>query len=56
MLEVCCGVTNEREKDGGARGPVGLWSEGSRVTGAPTCAECLSVCSRFKPNGSAACV
>ena len=27
MLEVCCGVTNGREKDEGARGPVRLWSE-----------------------------
>ena len=32
MLEVCCGVTNGREKDGGTRGPVRLWSEGLRVT------------------------
>ena len=38
MLKVCSGVTNEKEKDGGARGPVELWSEGPRVTGAPTCA------------------
>ena len=53
MLEVCCGVTNEREKDGGTRGPVGLWSKGPRVTGAPLCAKCLSVCSRFEPSGSA---
>ena len=53
MHEVCCGVTNEREKDGGVRGPVGLWSEGPRMTEAPTCAERLSVCSRFKPSGSA---
>ena len=70
MLEVCSGVTNEREKDGGARGPVGvglqtkgrkmggargpvgLRSEGPRVTGAPLCAKCSSVCSRFEPSGS----
>ena len=52
MLKVCCGVTNEREKDGGARGPIGLWSEGPRVTGAPLCAKCSSVCSRFEPGGS----
>ena len=52
MLEVCYGVTNEREKDGGTRGPVGLWSEGPRVTGAPLCAKCLSVCSKFEPSGS----
>ena len=52
MLEVCCGVTNEKEKDGGTRGPIGLWSEGPRVTGAPLCAVCSSVCSRFEPGGS----
>ena len=33
---ICCGVTNEREKDGGARGPVRLWSGGPRAMGAPT--------------------
>ena len=52
MLEVCSGVTNEKEKDGGTRGPVGPWSEGSRVTGALLCAKCLSVCLRFEPGGS----
>ena len=52
MLEVCSGVKNKKEKDGGTRGPVGLWSERPRVTGAPMCAECLSVCSRFEPSGS----
>ena len=52
MLEVCCGVTNGREKDGGARGPIGLWSEGPRVTGARLCAKCSSVCSRFEPGAS----
>ena len=52
MLEVCSGVTNEKEKDGGTRGPVGLWSEGSRETGAPLCAKCSSVCSRSEPGGS----
>ena len=45
-------VTNGREKDGGARSPVGLWSEGPRVTGAPTRVECSSVCLRFEPGGS----
>ena len=30
---------------GGARGPVGLQTEGPRETGAPTCAKYLSVCS-----------
>ena len=52
MLEVCSGVTNENEKDGGTRGPVGLWSEGPRVMGAPLCAKCSSVFSRFEPGGS----
>ena len=52
MLEVCCGDTNRRKKDGGTRGPVRLWSEGPRVTGALLCAKCSSVCSRFKPSGS----
>ena len=52
MLEVCCGVTNEREKDGGIKGPVRLWSEGPRVMGDPLCAMCSSVCSRFEPSGS----
>ena len=37
---------------GGTRGPVGLWSEGPRVIGAPLCAKCLSMCSRFEPSGS----
>ena len=53
MLEVCSGVTNKKDKDGGTRGPIGLWSEGPKVTGAPLCAKCLSVCSRFEPGGSA---
>ena len=44
MLEVYCGVTNGREKDGGARGPVGLRSKEPRVTGAPLCAKCSNVC------------
>ena len=52
MLEVCSGVINEKERDGGTRCPVGLWSEGSKATGAPLCAKCLSVCSRFEPSGS----
>ena len=53
MLEVYSGVTNENEKDGGTRGPVELWSEGPRVTGAPLYAKCSSVCSWFEPGGSA---
>ena len=35
MLEVCSGVINEKEKDGGTRGPIGLRSEGPRAIGAP---------------------
>ena len=54
MLEVCSGVTNEKEKDGGTRASVGLWSEGLRVTGAPLCAKCSSVCLWFEPGGSVA--
>ena len=52
MLKVCSGVTNEKEKDRGTRGPVGLRSEGPRVTGAPLWAKCSSVCLRFEPGGS----
>ena len=52
MLEVCSGATNKKEKDGGTRDTVGPWSEGPRVTGAPLCAKCSSVCSRFEPSGS----
>ena len=52
MLEVCRRVTNGRDKDRGTRDPVGLWSEGPRVTGAPLCAKCSSVCSWFEPGGS----
>ena len=37
---------------GGTRGLVGLWSEGPRVMGAPLCAMCSSMCSRFEPGGS----
>ena len=39
------GLQTSRSKMEGARGPVGLWSEGPRVTGAPTCAKYSSVCS-----------
>ena len=39
------GLQTRGSKMGGARGPVGLWTEGPRETGAPTCAKYLSVCS-----------
>ena len=52
MLEVYSGVTNEKEKDGGIRGPVELWSEGPKAIGTPLCAKCSSLCSRFEPGGS----
>ena len=43
----------EGRKMGGTRGLVRLWSKGPRVMGAPLCAKCSSVCSRFEPSGSA---
>ena len=46
------GLQTKGRKMGGARGPVGLRSEGPRVMGAPLCAKCSSVCSRFEPSGS----
>ena len=45
------GLQTEGRKMGGARGSVGLWSEGLRVMGALLCAKCSSVCSRFEPSG-----
>ena len=38
------GLQTDGRKMGGTRGPVGLWSEGLRVTGAPLCAKCSNVC------------
>ena len=46
------GLQTRGRKMGGARGPIRLWSKGSRVTGAPLCTKCSSVCSRFEPGGS----
>ena len=46
------GLQTEGRKMRGTRDPIELWSEGPRVTGAPLCAKCSSVCSRFEPNGS----
>ena len=46
------GLQTKGRKMGGTRGPVGLWSKGLRVMGAPLCAKCSSVCSRFEPSGS----
>ena len=49
MLEVCSGVTNEREKDGMSGM---LRSEGPGATGAMLRAKCSSVCLRLEPSGS----
>ena len=47
------GLQTRRRKMGGTRSPVGLWSEGPRVMGAPLCAKCSSMCLWFEPGGSA---
>ena len=39
------GLQTSGNKMGGVRGPVGLWTKGPRVTGAPTCAKYWNVCS-----------
>ena len=52
MLEVCSGVTNEKEKDGVYKRSGQLRSEGPRATGAPLRAKCSSVRLRFEPGGS----
>ena len=49
MLEVYCRVTNEKEKDGGTRGPVGSGRKGRERRGLRYE---LSVCLRFEPDGS----
>ena len=41
---------------GCTRGPIRLWSEGPKATGAPLYAECSSVCSWFEPGGFYYCV
>ena len=46
------GLQTEGRKMGGTRGPVGLWFEGPRVTGAPVYAKCSSMCLWFEPSGS----
>ena len=46
------GLQTEGRKVRGTRGPVRLWSEGPRVTGALLCAKCSSVCLWFKLGGS----
>ena len=38
------GLQTEGRKMRCTRGPVELWSEGLRVTGAPLCAKCSNVC------------
>ena len=52
MLEVCSGVTNEKEKDGVYKRSGRLRSEGPRATGATLRAKCSSVCLRSEPSGS----
>ena len=47
------GLQTEGRNMRGTRGPVGLRSEGPRVTGASLCAKCLSMCSRLEPSSSA---
>ena len=39
------GLQTSGSKMGGVRGPVGLWIDGPRVMGAPTCAKCSNICS-----------
>ena len=46
------GYKRKGERWGDTRGTARLWSEGPRVIGAPLCAKCSSVCSRFEPGGS----
>ena len=46
------GLQKRRRKMRDTRGPVGLWLEGPRATGAPLCARCSSMCSWFEPGGS----
>ena len=52
MLEVCSGVTNEKEKDGVYERSGRLQSEGPRATGATLRAKCSSMCLRSVPCGS----
>ena len=53
MLEVCSGVTNEREKDGVYKRSGRLQPEGQRVTGTSLRARCSSMCLRLELGGSA---
>ena len=46
------GLQTRRRKMEGTGGPVGLWLEGPRATGAPLSAKCSSVYSWFEPGGS----
>ena len=39
------GLQTNGNKKGTVKGPVGLWTEGPRVTGAPTCTKYWNVCS-----------
>ena len=46
-LKFAVGLKTRERKMGGARGPVRLWTDGSRATGAPTCAKYSSECPVF---------
>ena len=52
MLEVCSGVTNEKEKDGVHERSGRLELEGPRAIGDSLWAKCSRVCLRSKPGGS----
>ena len=52
MIEVCSGVTNEKEKDGVYKRSGRLWSEGPREIGAMLRAKCSSMCLKSEPGGS----
>ena len=43
-LKFVVGLQTRGSKMGDIRGPVGLWTKGPRVMGAPMCAKCSNVC------------
>lgn len=52
MLEVSYRVTNGRDKDGGYKRFGQTLVGRAKSDGAPLCAKCSSVCSRFELGGS----